>query len=177
MEYWKQVPLGSRYEASTLGRIRIKEGGKILKQFMALKAYPGGYLCVRIELDGGRYVIRTVHRIIAQTFHDNPNHKPTVNHINGVKHDNSVINLEWSTHSENIQHAYDNGLRLYRPLHYKGKFGSDHNRSKAVKCVETGAVFGSMSEAGRVLMIDTSSVSWSIKHNKHIYGMHFKINQ
>lgn len=58
---------------------------------------------------------------------------------------------------------------------FKGKFGEDHNRSKAVKCVESGEVFGSMSEAGRKLNICPSSVHWSIKHKKPIYEMHFEI--
>lgn len=58
---------------------------------------------------------------------------------------------------------------------YKGKFGKDHNRSKAVICIETGVEYGSMSEASRMLKIATSSVSWSIRNNKPIFGMHFQI--
>ena len=58
---------------------------------------------------------------------------------------------------------------------FKGKFGSKHNRSKAVICIETKELYGSMSEAARKLKIDHTSVSWSIKHKKPIYGMHFEI--
>ncbi len=58
---------------------------------------------------------------------------------------------------------------------FKGKTGSQHNRSKSVRCIETGIIYGSMSEAARVLKIDHTSVSWSVKHKKHIFGMHFEI--
>jgi hypothetical protein len=60
---------------------------------------------------------------------------------------------------------------------YKGKFGSEHNRSKKVICIETGDVFGSMSEASRKLNISISSVSWSIKYKKPIFLMHFEIKE
>jgi hypothetical protein len=45
------------------------------------------------------------------TYVDNAENKPEVNHINGVKTDNYLHNLEWVTHSENNQHAWDTGLR------------------------------------------------------------------
>jgi hypothetical protein len=58
---------------------------------------------------------------------------------------------------------------------FKGKFGQEHNRSKAVICVETGVEYGSQMEAQRQLKLGNGSVSWSIKHKKPIFGMHFEI--
>jgi HNH endonuclease/NUMOD4 motif len=175
MEIWKEIPQASKYEASNYGNIRLKTG-KILSQFKSI-SYPGGYFLVRIVFDNRKPTNRLVHRLIAQTFHDNPDNKSTVNHKNGDKMDNHVDNLEWNTFSENNQHAYDMGLKKYRPLHYKGKFGNEHNRSKSVECIETGVVYGSMSEAARLLDIDVSSVSLSCKSNIPVFGMNFKINQ
>ena len=58
---------------------------------------------------------------------------------------------------------------------FKGKFGDQHNRSQKVRCKETGRIFGSQLEAQRELNLGNGSVSWSIKHSKPIFGMHFEI--
>lgn len=51
-----------------------------------------------------------VHRLVCQTFLENPENKEIVNHINGIKHDNRLENLEFVTVSENSIHAVNIGL-------------------------------------------------------------------
>lgn len=66
---------------------------------------------VRLRMNGKAYFI---HRIVATKYIPNPEGKEEVNHINGIRHDNRVENLEWVTRSENQQHAFDTGLQVMK---------------------------------------------------------------
>jgi hypothetical protein len=68
-----------------------------------------GYLQVRLSKNGSSKG-KTIHSLIATAFITNVNSKPCVNHINGIKDDNRIENLEWVTHKENMQHAVKTGL-------------------------------------------------------------------
>lgn len=175
MEIFKAIEgYEGMYEISTYGNVISNHFGKrkVLKQAMMTS----GYKMIILKKDGKQKSL-SVHRLVATHFLPNDDCLEQVNHIDGNKLNNNLSNLEWCTRSQNIKHMYDNGLKTYMPLHYKGKFGKDHNRSKSVICVETGTEYGSMSEAARELKINHSSVSWSIKHKKPIFGMHFEIKE
>lgn len=53
-----------------------------------------------------------VHRLVAERYIPNPNNLPYVNHINGIKNDNQVSNLEWVTAQKNVEHSIITGLRI-----------------------------------------------------------------
>ena len=59
-----------------------------------------GYLLVSLYA-GGKQKNHTVHRLVCEAFHENPDNKPQVNHINEIKTDNRASNLEWATAREN----------------------------------------------------------------------------
>lgn len=71
-----------------------------------------GYKCIKLQKSGKRFHY-TVHRLVAETFILNLQHKLEVNHKNGNKLDNQVSNLEWVTSSENKKHALKTGLKSY----------------------------------------------------------------
>jgi hypothetical protein len=81
-----------------------------------------GYICVTL-IKNGKTKFTGLHRLVASAFIPNPENKPQVNHKDGNKHNNSIDNLEWSTISENIQHAFDTGLN-------EVKKGEKHYRTK-----------------------------------------------
>ena len=64
-----------------------------------------GYLFVQLCVNK-KIMRRYIHRLVAEAFISNPQHKETVNHIDGNKKNNNIENLEWCTYSENNAHAY-----------------------------------------------------------------------
>lgn len=70
-----------------------------------------GYYEVTLVDDNGEKNYFLLHRLIAAAFLGMPEDGEEVNHINGDKADNRVVNLEWVTHADNLRHAFDTGLR------------------------------------------------------------------
>lgn len=95
------------YEVSSDGQVKsLPREGYRKKHPMFLKQ--------QIDKDGYRYVklhskilkkAKRIHVLVLQAFTPNPENKPMVNHKNGVKYDNRLENLEWSTNSENQLHS------------------------------------------------------------------------
>lgn len=92
----KRIPIfDGLYEITEDGKLFSTRSGRYLRP--NLDRY--GYFYYVISIDSVRYTLKA-HRLVAQAFIPNPQDKPTVNHRNGVRHDNRVENLEWATYEE-----------------------------------------------------------------------------
>ena len=106
---WKKIIIDNietNYSVSEDGIIRNDNTNKILSQRIQQ-----GYCHVGLTINGKVKSCR-VHRLVAQAFIPNPENKPYVNHIDGIRSNNNVENLEWCTPKENTQHAVRTGLML-----------------------------------------------------------------
>lgn len=160
------------------GLYKIDKSGNIysnrIKKIMKNSKSNSGYFCIILKKNKKTYGT-FIHRLLAINFIDNPLNLEQVNHKDGNKLNNNLDNLEWVTRSENILHMYATGLKEYKPLHYKGKFGSEHNRSKSILCINNNTNYGSISEASRELNIAVSSIHWAInKDTQTKKGYKFK---
>lgn len=107
-EVWKDCINGfSIYAVSDHGRVRNKKKDFIAKLTLDRST---GYMVVNLEGDDGRRYVKGVHVLVAEAFIPNPENKRLVNHKDTDKTNNRVWNLEWATDSENMKHAFANGL-------------------------------------------------------------------
>lgn len=116
-EVWLRHPEIDKLEVSTFGNVRVldrmvsNEKQKYLIKGRILGQYDNGhgYLQVNISIDGKK-TTKYVHRLVAQTFIDNPDSLPQINHKDGNTRNNDVENLEWCTPKYNCQYREKYGV-------------------------------------------------------------------
>lgn len=120
-EIWKDI-IGYEglYQVSNFGKVKslsrnVNNGtlkGRIIKEKILIPQDNGkGYLYVRLHKQN-REVHYYIHRLVAQSFVENPHNYSQVNHINEKKYDNVMSNLEWCDCSYNIKYGTGNTRRL-----------------------------------------------------------------
>lgn len=106
-EIWYDIKeYESFYKISNLGRVLSLRTNKIM-----IPKNNFGYNQITLFKDSKRKTF-SIHRLVADHFLENTFNKPYVNHINGLKNDNSILNLEYVTQSENTLHSYKIGILL-----------------------------------------------------------------
>lgn len=142
-EIWKDCKgyeglyqVSNKGRVKSLQRIRTNHTGGVWIQEEAIltgKINQDGYKVVHFTQPKGKTKIEFVHRLVALAFIPNPDNKKEVNHINSIRTDNFVENLEWVTRKENIDYASKEG----------------HRSKYLVLCLQTGEVFKTTEEAAK----------------------------
>lgn len=120
-EVWRDmVGHEDKYQISNLGNIYSKLSNRVVKSSFDDKGYK-----IRTHKSNGKVYVVKVHRAVALAFLPNPENKPFVNHKNGVKHDNSLTNLEWVSGKENQQHNVSINPKRRGAGHWSAKFTTE----------------------------------------------------
>lgn len=144
MEHWIEIDEAPRYLVSSAGRVQNRMTGLILKPALAGK----GYAYVRIMIDG-KPQNRYVHRLMADAFYSGDYKHLQVNHDDGVKVNNQIWNLEWSTPLSNTRHAIRTGL--------------SNLGERPVRIVETGECFDSLMSCARAINGSQANITACLK--------------
>lgn len=161
-EIWKDIEgFEELYQVSNLGRVKRVTTGRILKSRKDIDGYLYVNLC-----KNGKHKTHRIHRLVAQAFIPNPENKPQINHIDEIKTNNMVSNLEWMTAKENSNH----GTRNERS-----------NRKRSIPIISTNIKTGESqefygtNECARRLGLNQPSITSVLKgRNKQTGGYTFK---
>jgi hypothetical protein len=150
MEIWKPIKDYKNYEVSNKGRVKNIKTNRILKPHLNYS----GYLIIGLKKEGktsNKLTSCRVHRLVAQAFIPNEDNKPHVNHLDGIKTNNAISNLEWVTPHDNMIHAFYNGLSAIPLIRH----GMMHKNSKltddVVEYIRTHFISGDRKFGGRAL--------------------------
>ena len=154
-EVWRDIDgYEGLYQVSSEGRVKsLKRKGRKNEYILKPVVTNCGYSQVGLR-SGGKQKMFKVHRLVCQAFHENPDNKPQVNHINEIKTDNRASNLEWSTAKENMNH----GTRNSRAGKAIAKANSKQTEQYTLD-MELIKVWPSAREAERKTGFDQSTIS------------------
>ena len=121
-EIWTTIKHNNNYEVSNLGKVRNKKTKRILKPVFD----KDGYLIITLCKEG-KQKTEKIHRLVAETFIDNPYNLPQVNHKDENKQNNKIDNLEYCTSKYNTN--YGTGIERRRKKRSKPVLQFDLNNN------------------------------------------------
>lgn len=178
MEEWRPIKgYEGKYEVSDCGRVK----SYCRKKPIILKPIQDSHGYLRVPLcKNGKEKRFFVHRLVAIAFIENPDNKPQVNHINEIKTDNRVSNLEWVTRIENMNHGFGAIARKEKVAKLCRELGkrtyaqaNEKHRMKIVQKDKAGnviEVFSSQVAAAEKLGLQRSCISQCINGKRKTAG-------
>lgn len=159
---WKKI--NNNYSINENGEVRNDVTGKIKTSYINKK---NGYRYVDLW-QNNKSIKRPIHRLLAEAFIDNPENKPTVDHKDGNRENNSLDNLRWASYSEQNSRFGDVGVRSQRVIvqHYtevRKKRGGGHEswgRVDRVICFER------IGDAAAYFDVSIGNISLMLKHGE-----------
>lgn len=158
MEIWVSIKdYENLYQVSNYGNIRSLDKKDSLGRFVKGKnmkpiVRKDGYLDITLHKDGkGKHFL--LHRLIAETFIDNPNDYKEINHKDENKANNNINNLEWCSRSYNINYGIGNKSRRKTLLNKRGKEIIQYNKNKEII-----KIYPSLREANRKTNINIGNI-------------------
>lgn len=153
MEIWKDIKNFDNYQVSNFGRVKRKscaivyKNGNLChyKEKLLKQDIVKGYM--RVTLSQSNIQKRfLVHRLVAEYFIIKVEGKNCVNHLNGIKTDNNLYNLEWCTYSENEKHSH----RILNKI---------PSCSKMVVNTQNGIFYNNITEAAKSMGLKVTTLS------------------
>lgn len=139
MESWVIIKNHENYSVSDQGEIKNTLTGELLKKH----DHPRGY--DQVYFDGCTFL---VHKLVCEAYHENPEKKPCVDHIDGNKKNNTAQNLRWASYHENNSNPktcwknhrepWNKGITITDEVYLdkiraSGKLGAAANKRKTIE--------------------------------------------
>jgi len=167
-EIWKDITgYEGLYQVSNYGRVKKIDSSyrninkkRILSQTLSKTEY------YYVYLRNTSLKRRSVHRLLAIHFIPNPNNYPEINHINGIRNDNRIENLEWCNHQQNILHARRVLKKGVGVNHYRAKFNTE--QIKDIKEKHT-YYSKSIADLAKEYSVTSSTIKRIIDNKSYVY--------
>ena len=182
-EIWKDIKgYEGLYQISNLGNVKKIKNKKYninkkeveekeINKYISIRTHKLGYKYVKLTDKNGIRKNLFLHRLIAQAFIPNPNNYSCINHINGIKNDNRIENLEWCSQKQNVRYAWDNGLcenvRKVCAINGKRKSKKIIQKNKNGEVIK---VWNSTMDIERELGILHNNITFCCKHYNRTAG-------
>lgn len=158
-EIWKDIPgFEGVYQVSNFGNVKSLNYNKTGKEKLLIPKRSSVYDAVCLCLNS-KHKYSFIHRLVAEAFIPNSQHKTQVNHKDGNKRNNNIENLEWVTPSENMNHSV-----------YKLKHNPRAWSATPVRCIETSEIFATQSEAAKVYHTSQGAIGNSARRKRGSAG-------